>query len=445
MRDPREHPPFELAVKPAQRALRPDFGLLALVVASAGLVSGLFLAFHYAPTLEAAHPSLRHLESEVMLGGLLRGLHHWCGTGALLLAAAHGLRVLFHGGHLPPRRRLWVIGCGLGLVLLGFAYTGYLLPGDERAFTGMSVMESVAESTPLIGPGAAAILVGGDTISSATLTRIHAVHTMLLPALLILLVVAFVREWRRAGPLHHYADDSRDVVPIGPSDVRRMAVAATAVLLLMLLLGWLSPPLLGPQVDPTGGDAPDARPEWFFLWVNQLLRWLPGPTFLIAALLPGALALLAFALPWIQGRGGRSPASRKAGLVLVGALIVGWIALTAIAFAGQPPTIVVEEEGASAAQPDAAALEEQAAAVLKRFRCATCHAIDGAESDGSGPPLDRARFAEMYTRTYFRLKVGDPLTFWPETGMVYRPRRLKPTEEQLAVLERWFFGRAQSK
>jgi hypothetical protein len=79
--------------------------------------------------------------------------------------------------------------------------------------------------------------------------------------------------------------------------------------------------------------------------------------------------------------------------------------------------------------------------VIGKFRCTKCHVIDGEGEGGeTGPPLDRSRFPELYTRRYFRLKVGDPLAFWPETGMVYKPRSLKPTEQELDALERWFFG-----
>jgi hypothetical protein len=79
--------------------------------------------------------------------------------------------------------------------------------------------------------------------------------------------------------------------------------------------------------------------------------------------------------------------------------------------------------------------------------------IDGSEpKDDTGPPLDRAAkgdrpaFRELYTREYFRRKVGDPRKYWPPTetnpgtSMNYTPMRLKPTPDELAALERWFFG-----
>jgi quinol-cytochrome oxidoreductase complex cytochrome b subunit len=410
----------------------PDLGVVSLAIAATGLLSGLFLAFHYAPTLDAAHASLSHLETHVALGAMLRGIHHWCGTVALVLAALHGLRLWSHAGYRPPRRRLWVLGCGIAFVLLGFAYTGYLLPGDERAYTGLGVMESVAESTPWIGSQVSAILIGGDTISSATLTRIYAVHAFVLPALLVLLVAACARQWQPVRPL---PSD-----PNGALNRPLLLAAVAAALLLTVGLAAFAPPVLGPAADLTGAGAPDARPEWFFLWVNQLLHWWPGSPFLIAGLLPVAIGLLILLLPWIH----RGPAGRRLvnGVVLL--LLAALIGLTGVAVGNPTGADAGPESEATEPMPppETEDLEARAAPVLKRFRCATCHAIDGAESDGSGPPLDRGRSAELYTREFFRLKVGDPLAFWSETGMAYRPRKLKPTAEQLAILEAWFFAQA---
>jgi len=185
---------------PARHDRWPNFGMLALVVAAGGLATGVFLAFNYAPTLDAARDSVAYIQDEVTLGWLLRGLHHWAGNLALVLAAVHGWRLFWHGAYKAPRRLLWALGCAILLVLLGFAYTGYLLPGDERAHTGLGVMEGIAGSTPGAGEEVRAVIRGGDAVSSAMLARIYTVHAVILPAALLGLVVAFVAAWRSCGP-----------------------------------------------------------------------------------------------------------------------------------------------------------------------------------------------------------------------------------------------------
>lgn len=413
------------------RGKGPNLGVLALVVAAGGLLSGLFLALQYAPTVAEARRSVAHLREEVFLGGFLRGLHHWSGTFALVLAGLHGLRLFWHGAYKPPRARLWTLGCGIFVVLLGFAYTGYLLAGDERALTGLAVMEGVARSTPLVGDAVAGALAGGDRVSSATLARLYVAHVLLLPAALVLLVIAFAATWRKLGPAPRHDEEAAP-----PAQPARDAAGAITVLALLGLAAWLLPPPLGAEPDPSGTGAADARPEWFLLWVNELLHRVPGATFWVGGVLPAGLLGLGFALPWLARGRERSPARRKPEIAAAAVVLLGLGALTALSLAREE--LPAAEEPAP--PPAASGGDAAARAVIAKFRCTKCHTIDGDEEGGeTGPPLDRSRFQGLYTRRFFRLKVGDPLGFWPETGMVYQPRSRKPTEEELDALERFFF------
>ncbi len=393
-----------------------SFGRLAVLVALGGLLSGAFLAFHYAPTFDAARDATAHVET-LPLGKLLRSLHRWSATFALVLAGLHGAIVFARGGYRTGGRRLWVLGCLLFLVLLGFAYTGYLLPGDERALAGIRVMEGVASSTPGIGEAAAAAVRGGDAISSATLTRLYALHAVVLPAALVLLAVAFVASWRR----------------LCAAPPRPLLFPGAATLALLLLAALLLPPALGPKADLLGEAPPDARPEWFFLWVNELLHRVPGSTFLVAALLPGLLVALAIGLPFYS-RGRRGPE-----IAVALAVVLGIAGLTAAALARAPERPPEPPAPADTPAPDVPR-------IMERFQCARCHRIDGAESaDDLGPPInrvaapDRPAVRDLFTREYFRRKVGDPRKYWEGTSMNYTPIRLKPTPQELAALEAWFY------
>jgi ubiquinol-cytochrome c reductase cytochrome b subunit len=424
-------------VVPARRDPWPNFGLLSLLVASGGLFSGVLLAFHYAPTLEAARDSTAHVET-LALGRFLRGVHHWSGTFALVLAALHGARLFWHGEYKAPRQPLWVIGCLLFLVLLGFAYTGYLLAGDERAVTGLRVMEGVAGSTPLVGDALKAAVRGGDAISSAALTRLYAVHAFVLPAALAVLLALFARAWRWRGPARHHGDGSTQVVPAWPDAMKRDGLAALAVMALLVLCAAAFPPALGPAPDPSGAASPDARPEWFFLWVNELLHRVPGKTFLVAGLLPALLVGLAIGLPFYARGGARDPRRRKPEIAVAMAFVLCLAGLTLASFGRAP-------EGEPPAPADTPT--PQVAKVMEKFQCARCHSIDGAESaDDTGPPLnliatgDHPAVRDLFTREFFRRKVGDPRKYWDDTSMNYTPLRLKPTAEELAALERWFYG-----
>lgn len=435
----------------------PNFGLLALVVAAGGIFTGVFLGFNYAPTLDRAHDSVVYIQTEVTGGAFLRGLHHWAGNLAIVLAAIHGARLFWVGAYKAPRRLLWMLGCGLFLVLVGFAYTGYLLPGDARSYAGLTIMEEVAGASPAIGASASALVKGGPEISSVTLARIHTVHTVVLPLALIALGAAFVFVWRKRGA----APNPGEAPASWLHSLHRDAFAAVVVMLVVAACAWIFPAALGDKLDPAE-TSPDAKPEWFLLWVNELLYRVKGSKFVIAGLLPGLLVGLALGAPFLFRGTHRAPGKRIPELAFVGVILLAIAGLTTASVmrsASQAPdadTDTEEEQPQDDSPAGASELDAQAAAVMKRFRCASCHKIDGDDDGGdTGPILLRdgsghlPPFKELYSRTYFRLKVGDPEKLWsdpadPETdleltGMKYRRRAGLPTKEQLDVLEKWFY------
>ena len=175
--------------------------------------------------------------------------------------------------------------------------------------------------------------------------------------------------------------------------------------------------------------AADAQPEWFFWWVNELLHVVEGAPFLVGAVLPLGLLALLFALPWIA-----RDSTRKLEIALGGVVAAAILALSLMAMTREEqPEEEIEE-------PIDAQLDEKVSKTLRRFRCANCHQIAGDEDGGEdGPPLPRgAEFGELYTRTFFRRKVGDPVAFWADTEMTY-PKKRKPTAEELKLLEAYFY------
>jgi len=384
------------------------FRALALVCAGACLLTGVFLAASYAPTWASAQPAVAAMQHEVSLGWMLRGLHHWGGTLAIVLVALD-LAVRFaRGAH--RERRAWIDAVVLLVVLVGFAYTGYLLVGDARAYAGIVVLDGVLRATPYFGDAIAGAVIGGPVASDATLARLYVLHAVVLPAVLLWLA----RADRPA--------------------IARHAWAGCGILAVLAVLAWALPVAVGEAGAPGQPPAPDAQPEWFFLWVNELLHRVEGRIFLVGAVLPLGLLVLLFAAPSLTKRMQRGAALAGGGIVLAGV-----VALSALAAGREPETAPAEEEDAPA--PMSAETEEALARTLRRFRCVSCHRIAGDPDGGEdGPPLPRGEeFAELYTRTFFRAKVGDPQAFWADTGMVY-PRNRKPDAEQLALLERYFFG-----
>jgi hypothetical protein len=246
---------------------------------------------------------------------------------------------------------------------------------------------------------------------------------MFLPALLAVLLWAFVTEWRRTD----------EPPPELRTALSGEAVWGIAVCVLLAALAILLPAPLGPKADlaGAGAGAPDARPEWFFLWINQLLRSVGAPAFVFGAVVPGLLVTIALAWPWINRSRRRVPE-----LVLAAGVLAALTVLSILSL--QTPAA---EPAAPAVPAERGDLTSRAAAALERFQCAGCHRIDGDANGGDqGPPLDRDGFEELYTREFFRRKVGDPVGFWSDTNMRYTPMRLKPSAQELQALEWWFYG-----
>ena len=163
-------------------------GSATLFVAVNQIVTGILLTIYYVPTPDHAYDSVRYITTEVPAGWLIRGLHHWGASAMVILAALHMLRVIIYGSYKYPREVTWVSGVLLLLVVVGFGFTGYLLPWDQKAFWATTVGTRIAGVAPLIGDWILRIMRGGAELSAVTLARFFGVHVWVLPAVFLLLL-----------------------------------------------------------------------------------------------------------------------------------------------------------------------------------------------------------------------------------------------------------------
>jgi len=164
-------------------------GSATLFVSLNQLITGILLTIYYVPTPDHAYDSVMYITTQVPAGWLIRGLHHWGASAMVVLAALHMIRVILYGAYKYPREITWFSGVALLLVTLGFGFTGYLLPWDQKAFWATTVGTEIAGVAPLIGQAALRILRGGPELSAVTLARFFGVHVWILPASLMLLLL----------------------------------------------------------------------------------------------------------------------------------------------------------------------------------------------------------------------------------------------------------------
>jgi len=151
------------------------------------LFTGAFLMFNYSPSPDHAYESIQYIMNEVPFGAFIRSLHSWSATAIVVLIGLHGMRTFFMAAYKYPREVTWVIGVLLFILVMGSAFTGYLLPWDQKAYWATNVGTGIAGQVPWLGPIIQKILVGGSTIGALTLVRFFTFHVAIVPPLIIAL------------------------------------------------------------------------------------------------------------------------------------------------------------------------------------------------------------------------------------------------------------------
>lgn len=161
-------------------------GSATLFVAVNQMITGILLTIYYVPTPDQAYDSVQFITTQVPAGWLIRGLHHYGASAMVLLTVLHMLRVIFYGAYKYPREVTWFTGVGLLVLVLGFGFTGYLLPWDQKAYWATTVGTRIAEVTPFVGDWILRIMRGGEELTAVTLARFFGVHVWFLPAVLLI-------------------------------------------------------------------------------------------------------------------------------------------------------------------------------------------------------------------------------------------------------------------
>lgn len=163
-------------------------GSATLFVALIQGVTGILLTLYYVPTPDHAYETVMFITYELPAGWFIRGLHHYGASAMVVLSVLHMLRVIFYGAYKYPREMTWITGVLLLLIVIGFGFTGYLLPWDQKAFWATTVGTRIAGTAPGVGDFLLRVMRGGRELSEVTLARFFGVHVWVLPSLLMALI-----------------------------------------------------------------------------------------------------------------------------------------------------------------------------------------------------------------------------------------------------------------
>jgi len=277
------------------------------------ICTGILLLLYYRPTTNEAFESVQSITQHVQFGWLIRSLHSWSANLMVLCAFAHMFSVAFARAYRKPRELTWISGVFLLFLVLGFGFSGYLLPWNTRAFFATKVGTEVAGQLPLIGHLIMVMMRGGEDVSGATLTRFFGLHVVIFPATAagmltchLWLVQKFGAslppsvelQWKE-NPGH------RKEMKFFPNFFLRELMGWYLVLGLLVCLAVFLPSELGVKADPFASAPPGIKPEWYFLAQFQTLKLIPSRILFVDGEVLGILgfgfgAALLAGLPFVE-------------------------------------------------------------------------------------------------------------------------------------------------
>jgi quinol-cytochrome oxidoreductase complex cytochrome b subunit len=265
------------------------------------IFTGILLAFYYQASSTTAYESVEYITNDVAFGWYIRSMHKWAATLMIAAVILHQIRVYFTGAYRRPRELNWVIGMALLGCTLLCGFTGYSLVFEQLSYWAATVGSRIAEATPVIGPLAKVMLLGGDEYNEHTLSRFYILHAAILPGTIIVLLMIHIAFIRLHGVTELRFEDEPDTSApqtfhFFPDHVLTELGIGLALMIVLSALCTLVPAHMGPKADPQ--TTPEViKPEWFF-YVS--FRWLKMFSLTVAVLSTGLIVAAMFLWPWID-------------------------------------------------------------------------------------------------------------------------------------------------
>ncbi len=302
------------------------------------VVTGIMLMLYYRPSADGAFESVEFIMTVVPFGWLIRSIHSWSANLMVYFAFVHLATVYFTKSYRRPREITWVTGSLLLFLAMAFGFSGYLLPWNQLAYFATKVGTDIAGAVPIVGEWTLRFLRGGDRVTGGTLSRFFGWHVAILPAIttallgLHLLLVQI--QGMSVPPKQQDEAARRRPMKFFPDFALRDLWGWVLALGVLAAIAAIFPWELGDKADPFAPAFKNIRPEWYFMFMFETLKLVPGGE--IAGLEYEAIPILLFSLggllmvlvPFLDRKvnlTGRSPAFTIVG-VLALIYIVGMTA-----------------------------------------------------------------------------------------------------------------------
>jgi cytochrome b6 len=317
---------------------------MTLFLFAVQVASGILLLFYYRPSAEEAYESVQFLMAEVEFGWLIRSIHAWSANLMIFALFVHLFSVLLLKAYRAPREVTWFSGVALLAIALGFGFTGYLLPWNELAYFATKVGTEITGAIPLLGRFLVRLLRGGDEVTGATLTRFYGIHVAVLPALVTLILGLHLYLVQKHGmsvpPGVERRGGTTRFMPFVPNFLLRDIVGWLSALAILAALAAFLPAELGRKADPFAPAPVGIKPEWYFMFMFQTLKYLPSHILglegeIVGVLGFGLAGLFLLLIPFLDRRAARGESSRM--FTWIGIVVIVYIVvLTYLGYTASP-------------------------------------------------------------------------------------------------------------
>lgn len=262
-------------------------GGMILILFMIQLITGPILLFYYKPSAETAYQSVAEIMVKVPYGWLIRSVHHWASNLMIVLVFVHFFSTFLLKAYRRPRELTWFTGMAMLLLVLFLGYSGYTLPFDERSFFALNVGTDMPEAIPVVGHYMLTFLRGGEVVGAHTLNRFFALHVGVLPlALMVVLAVHIILIQLHGMSVPPSVEKEASAqkrtiyaTPMFPHLFWHDVINGLLLLGLLVTLAVYLPSELGSEIDYLKPAPEGVKPDWFFLWVYQILKLMPTHVF----------------------------------------------------------------------------------------------------------------------------------------------------------------------
>ena len=283
------------------------FGGITLFLFIIQVLTGILLLLYYRPGANEAYESVQYIVTRVQFGRLIRSIHAWAANLMIFTAFVHMFSVLFLKAYRKPRELTWVSGVILLYLVMGFGFSGYLLPWNKLAFFATTVGTQMAGQVPVIGQPMMVFLRGGPQVTGATLTRFFGFHVAVLPGLVTVLIAVhlfFVQRQGMSVPPKLEAQwtanpSARREMKFFPNFLLRELMAWYVAMGVLGALAAIFPWNLGVKADPFVSAPAGIKPEWYFLFMFQTLKLIPSKVWFVDGEVLGILGCSLAGLLWL--------------------------------------------------------------------------------------------------------------------------------------------------